>query len=78
MSMKLAQRALDAPHLQENVPDFFAHFEEGVKHTAVCRDALSFEIVFLEGGGFPGAATMESAHTAVDAHLVLTWSTCQQ
>lgn len=41
------------PHLQEDVADLLAHFEEWVQGAAVRGKTLGVEVVFLVCGCFP-------------------------
>ena len=68
ISVKPTWTRLDAPHLEENITDFFSYFEERVKYTTVSWYALSLEIIFLEGRSFPGAAVMKSVYPAMDGY----------
>ena len=43
------------PHLQEDVADLFAHFEERVQGTAIWRKTFGFEVVLLVRGRLPRA-----------------------
>lgn len=62
------------PHLQEDVADLFAHFEERVQSAAIRRKTLSLEVVLLVRGCLPRvtAIVMIYRHTLrmMGAYLV--------
>ena len=46
-------RSLYVPHFQENVPDLFSHFQQGVERSTIRWDTFSFKVVLLERGSLP-------------------------
>jgi hypothetical protein len=45
----------NAPHLQEDIPDFFSDFEKRVKRSSISLSTLGVKVVFFEGGCLPGS-----------------------
>ena len=50
-------KLLFAPHFQEDIPDFFSHFQERVERATIWWDTFSFKVVFLERRSFPRSPT---------------------
>lgn len=45
--------ACGIPHLEENIPDFFANLQQWMQGTTVGRDTVGLEVILLVGGGLP-------------------------
>jgi len=46
-------KLLRSPHFQEDIPDLFSYFQEGVERSTVWWDTFGLEVVLFERRSFP-------------------------